>query len=247
MNYPIARARALCSLSWLIVFLRVDPKVRALAEEGLALFIDQKDQLGEIDALTLLGAMYSYVDDYAEGAKLFQHALSIAQSVGDLWRQANIYYHLGWDNIDFQRSLTYLETAADMFSEAGDRRSQAVIVSLIGYIQALTNDIANGQRHLDEAAMLYPIDDIWHWEQYQTARSMIALKQADNEKACMLLQEILDKSERYGNRWDYALAQVRLGYLAVRRGDFIRGARFILRNRTDFSEDFFRNYRRIYT
>jgi non-specific serine/threonine protein kinase len=59
-QYSPARAKALCVQSWLLCLLEKYPQARGAAEESLALFHSCNDQLGEIDALTILGAIYFF-------------------------------------------------------------------------------------------------------------------------------------------------------------------------------------------
>ena len=86
------------------------------------------DQPGEIDALTLLGAIYLLSGDRGEGVKLFEQALTLSQSVGDIWRQAQVNYFLGWDHSDYQRSFAYWEKAVVLFSEAGDQVLRRILM-----------------------------------------------------------------------------------------------------------------------
>jgi predicted ATPase/DNA-binding XRE family transcriptional regulator len=218
-QYPHSRARALCTQGWLFVWRQKFPQARDAAEESLALYHARNDRPGEIDALILLGATYSYSGDQAKGVELYQHALNLSQSHGDIWRQAKINYHLGWDHHYRMRTLPYLEKAVALFSEAGDQRSQADLLCLIGNLRLFNGDIGLAQKYLDEVPMLYPIDGIDMWAYYKTAKSLIALIHGDYEQANTLLQEILVHAEKSGNQFDYMWAKVRFGYLTLRRGN----------------------------
>jgi len=229
-QYPFARAKALCTEGWLLSRRQRILQARAKAEESLALFRALNDRSGEIDALILLAATYSYTRDQADMLKLYQQALALSQTLGDIWRQARINFRLGWDQAHFnlQHSLPYLEKARDLFTEAGDQRSQADILCCIGTLTLQNGDVELAQQYLDEAEMLYPSDEIDMRVYFQIARSMIALVHGDYKEAHTLLQETLDHAEKLGNRFDYLWAQVRLGYLALREGN-IREAREIFK------------------
>jgi predicted ATPase/DNA-binding XRE family transcriptional regulator len=220
-QYPLARARALCTQGWLLSWRHKIQQARDAAEESLALFHARNDRPGEIDALILLGATYSYTRDQAEMFKIYQQALTLSQTLGDIWRQARINYRLGWDQGHYylKRSLPYLEKALDLFSEAGDQRSQADTLCCIGNFRLLNGEIELAQEYLDEAQMLFPIDEIDMWVYFQIAKSIIALEHGDYEQAHTLLQETLVHAEKLGNRFDYMWAQVRFGYLALRQGN----------------------------
>ncbi len=137
----------------------------------------------------------------AEGIKLYQQALTLSQSLGDIWRQAKVNYFLGFDHSDYQRSFAYWEKAVVLFSEAGDQRSQANLLCWIALYRALNGDIELAQKYLDEATMLFPLDrQIEGRGYFQIAKSIIALEHGDYEQARTLLQEVLVHSEKSGNR-----------------------------------------------
>lgn len=238
-QHSLARARALCTQGWLLSQRQKLLQARDAAEESLALFRACNDRPGEIDALILLGATYTYTRDQAEGFKLYQQALTLSQSLGDIWRQAKINYRLGWDldHYYIERSLPYLEKAMDMFGDAGDQRSQADLLCCIGNLRLLNGEIELAQKYLDEAQMLFPIDEIDMWAYFQIAKSMIALVHGDYQQAHTLLQEALVHAEKLGNRFDYMWVQVRFGYLALRQGN-IREAQEVF---SETAEEFQKN------
>lgn len=227
IQYPLARASALCAQGRLFILLEKLPQAQSAAEESLALFHDNNNRPGEIDALTILGAIYIYRGDRAEGVRFFEQALTFSQSVGDVWRQAQVYYFLGWDHNDYQRSFSYWEKAVDLFGEAGDQSSQANLLCDFALYRALNGDIELAQKYLDKATMLFPLDrKIDNWINYQVTKSIIALEHNDFELARILLQEVVTQSEILGNRFEYLWAKVRFGYLSLREGK-IREAREI--------------------
>lgn len=219
-QYPLARARALCAQGWLLVWLQKFPQARDAAEESLALFRACNDQPGEIDARILLGVTHSFPGDRSEGVKHYKQALTLSQSLGDVWRQAEANYLLGWDHSDYPHYFAYWEKAAVLFSEAGDQRSQANILCEIALFRVLNGDIKLAQKYLDEATMLIPLDrQIEDRGYFQIIKSIIALEQGDYELAQTLLHMLLVHSEKSGNRWDYLWAQARYGHLALRQGN----------------------------
>ena len=129
-------------------------------------------------------------------------------------------YLLGWDHSDYQRSFAYWEKAMVLFSEAGDQRSQANVLSEIALFRVLNGDIKLAQKYLDEAALLFPLDrQIEGRGYFQITKSIIALEHGDYEQAHALLQEVIVQSEKSGNRWDYLWTQARSGHLALRKGN----------------------------
>jgi len=227
-QYPLVRAKALCAQGLLLVWLEKFLQAQAAAEESLALFRACNDQPGEIDALIVLGTTYFYREDRGEGVKLYQQALTLSQSLGDIWRQAKVNYFLGFEHIDYQHSSDYWEKAAVLFSEAGDQRSQVNLLSEIAFYRVLNGDIELAQKYLDEATMLIPLNrQIAGVGHFQVTKSIIALEHGDYKQAHILLREVLVHLEKSGNRWDYLWAKVRSGHLALREGN-IREAREVL-------------------
>jgi predicted ATPase/DNA-binding XRE family transcriptional regulator len=222
---PLARARALCAQGLLIVWLEKFPQARGAAEESLALFRACNDQPGEIDALILMGVTCYFYGDSAEAIKFYQQALTLSQSLGDIWRQAKANYELGWDHSDYQRGFAYWEKALALFSEAGDQRSQVNLLCLIAVYRVLNGDIELAQKYLDEATMLFSVDtQIEGRGNFQVAKSIIALEHGDYEQAHTLMQEVLVHLEKSGNRIDILWTKARSGHLALREGN-IREAR----------------------
>jgi len=237
-QYSPARARALCAQSGLLLLFENFPLARGTAEESLALFHACNDRLGEIDALTLLGATYFFRGDRVEGVKLFEQALTLSQSLGDTWRQAKVYYYLGWDHSDYQRTFAYCEKAVVLFSEAGDQRSQANLLCEIALYRALNGDIELAQKYLDEATLLFPLDrkvDIWI--NYQVTKSIIALVHGDYEQAHALLQEVIAQSEIMGNRFEYLWAKVRFGYLALHEDNICEAREIFVETVQEFQKN----------
>ncbi len=227
-QYPLARARALCAQSNLLWRLEKFSLAQRAAEESLVLFKAHNDQPGEIDALTILGGVYFFRGVYVEAGKLYQEALTLSQSLGDLWRQAKVYYFLGWDHSNYQRSFDYWQKAMVLFREAGDKRSLMILLCQIALVRVVNGDIGLAQKNLDEAALLFPLNSQIEGRGYfHIAKSILALEHGDYEQAHALLQEALIYSEKSGNRSDYLWTLVRSGHLSLREGK-TREARDVL-------------------
>jgi len=237
-QYSLARAKAYCAQSWLLLLLEKFPQARDAAEESLALFYGCNDQRGEIDALTVLGSTYFFREDRAEGVKLYEQALTLSQSLGDVWRQARVNYLLGWDHSDYQRTFTYWEKAVVLFNEAGDQRSQVNLLCEIALYRALNGDIEQAQKYLDEATMLFPLDrKIDSWINYQITKSIIALVHGDYGQAHSLLQEVVAKSEILGNRFEYLWAKARFGHLSLHEDNISEARKIFAETAQEFQKN----------
>ena len=236
-QYPHARARALCAQGWLLLWLQNYPQARSAAAESLALSHTRNDRPGKIDALILMGVAYSFPGNRSEGNKLYKQALTLSQSLGDLWRQAQVYYYLGWEHSASRRDFTYWEKAVALFRKAGDQRSQAKVLYMTALFRASNGDIELAQKFADEAAMLFPVD----WQSadqmiiHQT-KSIIALERGDYEQAQTLQQELLVQTEKIGNRWEYLWTQARSGHLALRMGNIQKAREIFTKTAQEFQK-----------
>ncbi len=237
-KYPIPRAKALCTQGWILFWLDIFIEALGPAEESLALFTACNDQKGKIESIMLLGTIYYYELDQTEGIKLYQQALTLSQSLGDIWLEAKTYLLLGDEHCD-QRSFDYWDRAVKLFNEAGDRRSQAEALSLIGHYRVLNGDVELAPKYLDEAAKLIPLER--HSDvrgRLQIAKSIIARLGGDYDQAYTLLQDALASSEKLGNQYESFWITVRLGFIALLKGNikeaqeiFIASAEVFQKNR----------------
>jgi len=238
-KYPYARAKALCAQGWMLLWLEKLSQARRPAEESLALYKACNDRTGEIDALNLLGATYYNIGDHVEGIKHYQQALTLSQSLGDIWRQAIAYSLLGDDRSDLQRSFDNWDKAVKLFGEAGDRRSQAEFLSVIGLYRALNGDVELAQKCLEETAILIPLEsNIYTWGYLQVTKSLIARLHGDYDEAYTLLQDALVHFEKLGNQFERLWFTVRFGSIALAKGNvkeareiFIRSAKAFQTNK----------------
>lgn len=222
-KYPLARAKALCTQGWMLSWLDKFVEAQEPAKESLALFTAYDDQKGKIESLNLLGTLY---EDQAEGITLYQQALTLSQSLGDIWLEAKVYLLLGDERGD-QSSFDYWDKAEKLFSEAGDWRSRAEVLSLIGHYRVLNGDIELAQKYLDEAEKLITLER--HLDikgRLQIAKSIISRLRGDYDEAYTLLQDALVHSEKLGNQFESLWIRVRLGFIALAKGN-IKEAREI--------------------
>ncbi len=92
---PKGRAKALNIQAGLLRALGKLDLARAAADKFLALCRVHSDQLGEIDALLLLGELRGHQENLA-GTEELHKALAQARSIGDVWRQARVLGEFGW-------------------------------------------------------------------------------------------------------------------------------------------------------
>lgn len=234
-KYPFARAKALCAQGWIFLYLEKFPLARGPAEESLALYRACNDRTGEIDALSLLGTTSFYIGNRVEGNDFYQQALTLSQSLGDIWRQAFVHYLLADDHSDFQRFFDHYDRAVELFGEAGDWRFQADVLCVIGNYRALNDELGLAQKYLDEAARLIPLErNIDIWGDIQVVKSIIALLHGDHEEAYALLQEALVQFEKLGNQIQCLWINARLGYITLTKGNLKEAREIFVRSTQAF-------------
>jgi predicted ATPase/DNA-binding XRE family transcriptional regulator len=226
-TYPHARAKGLLSRGILLWYLQQFNVARSIAEECIALFRTCADRQGEIDGLFLLGSALQYLEGMERKIEFHNQALSLAQSIGDMWRQAIALAALGWDGRDPQRSRTYREAAINLFRQEGDWRNIAFNLGILGYTVLLNGETDAAQTFLDESLEINRrMNYKRELEFVLTAKSHLALMRGECEQARVFLQQWLVIAEETGNRMGYLWAHARLGDVALCEGN-MHEARYI--------------------
>jgi hypothetical protein len=114
--YPRARAKALHVYGWVLVTWQQFSSAHLPASECLRLYRAVGDQQGEIDGLVLIAMLNP---DTTQKIGLIQKALQMAQSLGDVWRQAFALWQLGWFDqgenmfVHWEKSLVLIRSVRD--------------------------------------------------------------------------------------------------------------------------------------
>ena len=231
--YPRARAKALYAHGWILDSLGQLDEACLVAKECLKLFRAIGDQQGEVDGLLLLAWELS---NPTEKLVFMQQALALAQSLGDLRRQAEVLGHLGW--LDPSNKFTYWERAIRLFRQVDDLLGLAISLYAMGFFLILNGNIDSAQKHLDEASMLYQQLNLKLARMnLNPAYGQIALMQGDFEKARAYLQEYATISAELGNRLEYLWSRVRLGYIALREGNTTDARSLFVETAQNFQND----------
>jgi predicted ATPase len=229
--YPHARANALCTLGRLINWLQRFDEARSVAQESLALYRASGDKYGQADAFLLLAG----IADPFEAAEFSQQALTLAQSINDIWRTAQALYLWAWGHQDRH---SYVEKALALFREVGDVRSMAECMTELGRLRMLNNDIESAEKILNEAMIFLRETRIMSVMSniFQCYGRIAALK-GDYEQAYTYLQEAVNIDEEYGRRMSYLFARSYLGYLALYRGNITEAQEIFAETMQSFYND----------
>ena len=235
-NYPLARARALCTQAWLLLWIQQFDEAHSAAQECLELFRTCRDQHGEVDGLNLLG----FISNVIKKGELNSQgpALEIAQSLGDVGRQAAALYVMGWDHRDLKRAFAYWEEAIKLYREVGNLRPMANTLSILGFFLLLDGDIESAQKCLDESNLLFqqlnPKAEKGH---LLGTYGLIALMRGDYQQARAYFQENATKNKELGSRMDYLWANIRLGQVALYEGNLTEARQVFSETALNFQKD----------
>jgi predicted ATPase len=234
-SYSHARAKALYIYGLILGDLQQLEAAYTVAKECLELFRALGDQRGEVDGLLLLTW-----EDWLSGTErmaLAHRALKLAQSLGDVHRQAEALWQLGYADQDKNR-FKYWESAIELSRSSGNIGWLASNLSTMALYLALNGDLETAREYLNESDMLSrqlnwnpPPRDLY------SAYGQIALIAGDFTKARASFEESAKTHLEFGNRHEYLWARARLGYAALRQGNFEEANQIFSETAQDFQKD----------
>jgi tetratricopeptide (TPR) repeat protein len=217
-TFPLARAKALMTRGWLLWSLQQFEAVRSIAEECLAVFRSCGDQVGEYDALILMGNMQHFAGGIEQRAEFARQALALARSMGDDLRQAFALFILGWDQRDPRRAREQLEEAVVLFRQIGDWRFLAQTLGILGLAILLNGDLESAGDFLDEAYEVNQRTNKSAMEYVLTGKGILCMLRGEYVQARAFLQKNIENLEKMGNRMGVLWGRARLGYVALHEG-----------------------------
>jgi tetratricopeptide (TPR) repeat protein len=170
---------------------------------------------------------------------LHEQALALAESLGDIWRQAYAFYQLGW-NYRGEQQFACWKKAIHLMRRTGDLRSLAEILNTYGEFATLDGNLALAQEALDEVAQLNDrLKDKQTTSDLLHNRARIAIMHGDYNLAHSLSQEELHITEKLGARMSTLWCHSQMGYLALREGSINEAGRIFLKTAQNFQKDRF--------
>ena len=237
-DFPLARAHALSTYSWLLTWLQQFQKAYPVAEESLVLFRAAGDQHGEVDVLVSLENMFQFKDEMETAIEFGKQAVALAQSLGDRWRLANALLYLGWNYHDLPQRFAYWEKAIDLYREVGDHITLANLLGLLGQFRVLHGDFELGEQCVEEALRLWEANRRASvWDSPRVTQSLIASMKGDYEQAETVLREVMIYAQERGNRMSQLWVQVRLGHVLLRAGDLTEARQILTETAQNFGKD----------
>ena len=187
----------------------------------------------DVDGLLEVGGERQNVP---EKLALIQRALAQSELNGDLRRQMESLWQLGW--LDQLNRFDYWEQALARTRLLGDAYELASGLSTVGFFLVLNGDLNSAQKYLAESNALYQQLQVKPvMSHLLSAYGQISLIRGDFQKARAYLQEHARASLEAGSRHDYLWSYMRLGYVALREGKFEEAQQNLVESALEFKKD----------
>ncbi len=237
-EYPHAKAKALCTQARILYgdFQQYN-EAESAAEEALALFRAVGDLYGEVDSLVSLGRIVGDLADVAKRAEFLEQALRLAETLGDIRRQAYALYVLGWDHRDYTRAFACWEQSIKLYRQIGHWAGLANALSDMGYFLLVDNQIDRAEEYLDEANVLFQQLNIHGRSQLLMAYGEIALRRGDFERGRDYFQESARISHEIGSLMNYLWARGHCGFAELGAGAIIEAYKIFAETAQEFQKD----------
>ena len=240
-SYPLARAKALVTKAWLMLWTQEFGLAHTAAQESLGLCRAHGDKYGEIDSLLALG-----ISDYntwsVELKELYQQAHDLSKSLGDQWRRAQALVRLSWIDNDYHSRISYLEQAVTLFKRVGDLELATAQMIWLGNQEAVNGNLQSAKNWLDEAVRTSQHLNIKGTKaDILYLDGIIALIEGDYQRARVVLQEAAALQEELGHQWSLPWTYARLGYIALREGNLTQARHIFANTAQMFQKDQFVN------
>jgi len=175
--YPEEQAEVLSQLAH-HTWLQIGPKeARPFVEQALSLARAHHDKWNTAKALTILGLVLIYEDNFADAQSNLEAGKTLFQEVGDTWEYAHAIMGLAlraYKQEKLETSLALHEQALLLFRDIGDRYFQSSALRHIGNIQVKQSNSVTGIANLREALILAQQLDT----KYEIARTFWVLAEA---------------------------------------------------------------------
>jgi tetratricopeptide (TPR) repeat protein len=168
---------------------------------------------------------------------LAQQALELAQELGDVHRQAEALWQLGYAD-QGNNKFKYWKSAIELARSSGNVGWLASNLSTLALYLASNGDLETAQEYLNESDQLTrqfnlnPLPRDFH-----PAYGQIALMCGDFKKARASFEESAKTHLKFGNRHEYLWARAHLGFVALRQGNLEEANQIFSETARDFQKD----------
>jgi predicted ATPase/DNA-binding XRE family transcriptional regulator len=235
--YPHAKATALCSLAWSLQWLEDFDQAHIVAQECLDLYRACGNKYGEVDALTLLGAISSW--HVVSDMELLQQALRQAKSLRDGWSQASILGWMGHLVGTSARRVFYWEKAISLYRKAGDFYMTAGFLAQLADYEMECGNFDSARLRWEAALLLNQQKSLGAERNpyFLAIYGRISSNNGDYKKARSSIQAAVTIAEEQGHRMNALWMRTALGYLALREGNISEAQDLFVETTRNFQKD----------
>ena len=235
-KYPLARANALYTQTWIMHWAQKPALALPAAQECLDLYQACGDRSGEIDGLLAL-VLLAPTTGNEEGMECFHRALTLSKSLGDPWKQAQVLFQSRFLALDEYHHNSYLAKSVALFKKAGDLEWAIQPMLWLANDEMTKGELPSAQQWLDQAIQAsQAVSHKGLRSLLLLSRGSVELLDREYEKARADLQEAIQLYSDLGNRLAILWARVRLGYVAVHQGEFGEARHLLNETTRDFRE-----------
>lgn len=168
-----------------------------------------------------------YVRSYGVEGRRMLHAALDAAPFAPPHTRARALSHAGIladEAGDHDEAASYLETALEIFREAGDDHGMATALNSLGAVAARSRgDFESARRFFEQSLELRrKLHDEAAANLVMSNLAAIALSMGDLDGAESLLNETIPYDRATGNEWSLAISMLHLGRILWERGDYLR-------------------------
>ncbi len=223
-------ARAIVAQDWLAYHQGDYGGTHENLERGLALAQALDDSVTIAYALGLQAQLISYAGDYAAAILLSGASVASARRSGERWTLA--WADLIHGMILYRRDEAVARVALDeserLFREAGDKRSVATHLNVIGYITANAGELDAARGLFEEAlAIGNELDDRDLQIKESVNLAHLAQLQGDTARAAELYEQVLAQARDLGIKELVAASLDGLGHIRIAQGDLDTASQFL--------------------
>ncbi|MFO7791838.1 MAG: tetratricopeptide repeat protein [Candidatus Saliniplasma sp.] len=192
-----------------------------LIEERLSLEEDETLERGEL--LSRKGWSLSKMGRFDEAEEVFEKELTLAKGLKNDEFTAQAHHDFGsfyMMNHDFERGLTYLETARDIREELEDLRALANTLNSISGYHVMRGKLSDAVQELQNCLNLYDaMDDKLHMSSVHNNIGLAYRKMGELDMAMKHFTKAYDFSEQLGHKFKKGTRAMNLGLIHLIKGD----------------------------
>jgi predicted ATPase/class 3 adenylate cyclase len=202
---------------------------RRWTEEVLALPGANERTTGRGDALTALGGLAYWQEDFQTAGAAYEEALEIARETGDRRAEAEGLYNAAYPPAylgEMDRAVGLIRQSRALFEELGARRGIADCLWLEAIVARLEGDNPSARSLAERSLGIHrEIGDRFGASDALHVIGRIAVAQGDLGTGARCFLEALDYDEDVGNRTGMGIVLDNLATLASLRGDHLAAVR----------------------